>query len=101
VTYRRRKPIDITFQLLRAIDTNEKTTKLDLTHIVGTTNQFRHYVENFLIKGGYINEAQDGRIYYYYLTRKGMLFLSLLKRDDLVADFLKISGRTLRTEDLR
>ena len=63
MSFRRRKPAKITYQLLRCIDENGEATKWDLTKIVGTTGQFDHYVTNYLMRNGFVEERQENRTF--------------------------------------
>ena len=71
MSFRRRKPADITYKLLREIAEEGEATKWDLTKIVGTTSQFDGYVTNFLMKNGFVSERQEGRFYFYSLSEHG------------------------------
>jgi predicted transcriptional regulator len=95
LSFRRRKPAEITYKLLRCIDEDGEATKWDLTKIVGTTSQFDSYVSEYLIENGFISERQEGRYYFYSLTKLGEELYSLLKKDKLFKAVLKISGKRL------
>jgi predicted transcriptional regulator len=95
VSFRRRKPADITYKLLRCIDEQGEATRWDLTKIVGTTSQFDGYVTNFLMKNGFVSERQEGRHYFYSLSERGKELHSLLKKDYLMKAVSRISGKRL------
>lgn len=100
MSFRRRKPVEITYKLLRCIVEDGEATKWDLTKIVGTTSQFDSYVQESLVNKGFITERKDGRHYFYSLSKKGEEFYSLLKKDYLLKAVLRISGKRLKREDL-
>ena len=99
MSFRRRKPAKITYQLLRFIDENGEATKLDLTKIVGTTSQFDHYVINFLMRKGFVEERQEDRYYFYSMTSSGRDLYSVLRKDNLFKAILRISGKRLSREE--
>ena len=100
MSFRRRRPAEITYKLLKCISDDGEATKWDLTKIVGTTSQFDGYVSEYLINYGFVSERQEGRYYFYSLTKLGEELYSLLKKDKLFKAVLKISGKRLSREEL-
>jgi predicted transcriptional regulator len=98
LSFRRRRPAEITYKLLRCIIEDGEATKWDLTKIVGTTSQFESYVSEYLILNGFVAERQDGRNYFYSLTKLGEELYSLLKKDALFKAVIRISGKRLSRE---
>ena len=94
----RRRPIEITRKILEFVKKNPEAKKTDLVYIVGNDVQYNHYVGEFLIKKGFLEEEKDDRRYFYKLTNSGEDFYKLLKNDYLVVSLLKIGGRTLRDD---
>jgi predicted transcriptional regulator len=93
----RRSPSEIALELLNSIDKKNCATKWELTKILGNTEQFRHWVEDYLLKDGILNEHHSGRITYYTKTERGELFHKLLRNGNIMKSFLRISGRRLRS----
>lgn len=81
-------------ELMNAISRGD-ATKWELTKILGNTAQFRHWVEDFLLRDGLIDEKKDGRITYYSLTPRGELFYELLKNGDVMRSILRLNGKRL------
>lgn len=98
MSFRRQRPAEITYKLLRCIVEDGEATKGDLIKIVGTTSQFESYVSEYLILNGFVAERQDGRNYFYSLTKIGQELYSLLKKDYLFKAVLRISGKRLSRE---
>jgi predicted transcriptional regulator len=92
----RRSPSEIALELLNSIDKENGATKWELTKILGNTEQFRHWVEDYFFKDGLITEHHSGRITYYTKTERGELFHKLLKNGNIMKSFLRITGRRLR-----
>ena len=90
----RRRPSEIAYELMNAISHGD-ATKWGLTKILGNTAQFRHWVEDFMLRDGLIEEKKDGRITHYSLTPRGELFYDLLKNGDLMQSILRLSGKRL------
>jgi predicted transcriptional regulator len=90
-----RRPSEIALQLLDLIDKEGKASKWELTKILGNTAQFRHWIDDFLLKDGHLKEIQEGRVTYYRLTKRGNLFHRLLKNGNVMRSFLRISGKRL------
>lgn len=93
----RRSPSEIALELLNSIEKGVGATKWELTKILGNTEQFRHWVEDFLLNDGLIDEHSEGRITYYTKTERGELFHKLLRNGNIMRSFLRISGRRLRS----
>lgn len=92
----RRSPCEIALELLNKIEEKNGATKWELIKILGNTEQFRHWVENYLLKDVLINEHRCGRVTYYTKTERGELFHKLLQNGNIMKSFLMISGRRLR-----
>jgi predicted transcriptional regulator len=93
----RRRPSEIAFELLNAIN-SDRATKWELTKILGNTAQFRHWVEDFLLKDKLVEESMEGRVTYYSLTVRGELLYSLLKNGDVMRSILRLSGKRLNSD---
>ena len=93
----RRRPSEIALELLNAIN-HDRATKWELTKILGNTMQFRHWVEDFLIRDRLVEESKEGRVTYYSLTRRGELFYDLLKNGDVMRSILRLSGKRLNLD---
>jgi predicted transcriptional regulator len=93
----RRRPNEIAFELLNAINSN-RATKWELTKILGNTAQFRHWVEDFLLKDRLVEESKKGRVTYYSLTSRGELLYNLLKNGDVMRSILRLSGKRLNSD---
>jgi predicted transcriptional regulator len=91
----RRSPSEIALELLDLIDRDGRASKWELTKVLGNTAQFRHWVDDFLLKDGLISEIQEGRVTYYLMTDRGILFHRLLKNGNIMRSFLRISGKRL------
>jgi hypothetical protein len=97
LAFPRRKPSIIALELLNCIDQNTgKASKWDLIKVLGDENQFRHWIEEFLIKDRFVAEKQESNHVFYVKTSKGELLHNLLKNGNGVRAFLKLSGRRLR-----
>ncbi len=93
----RRRPSEIALEIMNAIN-QDKASKWELTKILGNTAQFRHWVEDFLLKDKLIEETKEGRITYYSLTPRGELFYDLLKNGDVMRSILRLSGKRLDSD---
>ena len=99
MAFPRRKPSIIALELLNCINQNNgKTSKWDLIKILGNESQFRHWIEEFLIKEKFIAEKQESNHVFYVKTSKGELLHKLLSNGDVVRAFLRLSGRRLRRD---
>ena len=99
MAFPKRKPSIIALELLNCIDqSNGKASKWDLIKILGNESQFKHWIEEFLIKEKFIAEKQESNHVFYVKTSKGELLHKLLRNGDIVRAFLKLSGRRLRRD---
>ena len=98
MSFPRRRPAEITFKIIKFIRDQPETKKTDLIYIVGNEVQYKSYIEDTLIKDGYITEKKEDRRYFYQITDKGEELFQLLKKDYLMKMFLKISGKRLRND---
>ena len=97
MAFPKRKPSIIALELLNCIDqSNGKASKWDLIKILGNESQFKHWIEEFLIKEKFIAEKQESNHVFYVKTSKGELLHKLLRNGDIVRAFLRLSGRRLR-----
>ena len=94
----KRRPSDIALELFNAISP-DRASKWELTKILGNTAQFRHWVENFLLKDELVIESAEGRVTYYSLTSRGELFYTLLKNGAVMRSLLRLSGKRLDLND--
>lgn len=90
-----RSPSEIALELFDLIDKDGRASKWEIIKVLGNTAQFRHWVDDFLLKDGLITEIQDGRVSYYVKTRRGSQFHRLLKNGNIMRSFLRISGKRL------
>ncbi len=99
MAFPRRKPSIIALEILNCVNqSNGKASKWDLIKILGNESQFRHWIEEFLIKEKFIAEKQESNHIFYVKTSKGELLHKLLKNGDIVRAFLRLSGRRLRRD---
>jgi len=96
VSSSRRKPSEIVLEILDCIVDKGEATRWDLTKILGTTWQFHHWIEDFLLKERFITERKEKNHYFYSITDLGVQFYELLKNGKLLKAFIKISGKRLR-----
>jgi predicted transcriptional regulator len=97
LAFPRRKPSIIALEIINCIDqSNGKASKWELIKILGNESQFRHWLEEFLIKEKFIAEKQESNHIFYVKTSKGELLHKLLRNGDVVRAFLRLSGRRLR-----
>ena len=92
----KRTSSEIALEILDCIDKKGEASRWDLTKILGTTWQFHHWVEDFLMKERLIEERQEARNYFYRKTETGELFHKLLKNGHVMRALLRVSGRRLR-----
>jgi hypothetical protein len=85
-------------ELLDFIDEKGTATRWDLIKILGNTDQFRHWIEEFLLKEKLLEERQEANRYWYYKTETGELFHKLLKNSRIIKAFLRVSGKRLRRD---
>ena len=93
----RRSPSVIALELFNSIEENGRATRWELTKILGNTEQLKHWVDDFLLKDGLVEENSEGRITYYSTTDRGKLFHKLLKNGNVMRSFLRVSGKRLRS----
>ena len=93
-----REPVDIAFDILSAIEGNERTTRWDLTKILGNTRQVYHWIDNFLLSDRFLLEEKEGTTSVYTLTDNGKLLLDLLRKGVVIKSVLRLSGKRLRRE---
>lgn len=91
-----REPVDIAFEILTSIDGNERTTRWDLTKLLGNTRQVYHWIDNFLLKDKFLVEEKEGNTSVYTLTENGKLLLRLLRSGVLIKSVLRLGGKRLR-----
>lgn len=91
-----REPVDIAFEILSAVEYNERTTRWDLTKILGNTRQVHHWIDNFLLKEKLLVEGKEGTTTVYSLTENGRILLRLLRNGVVVKSVLRLSGKRLR-----
>jgi predicted transcriptional regulator len=95
VLSRRRRPAEISLELLNFICDKDRASKWDLIKILGNTEQFRNWVDGFLLKDGLIEMHENDGVTYYQVTKRGELFHKLLKNGNIMSSFLRISGKRL------
>ena len=91
-----RDPVDIAFEILSSIEKNERTTRWDLTKILGNTRQVYHWIDNFLLKDKFLTEHKDDSATTYTLTENGQILLRLLRNGVVIKSILRLGGRRLR-----
>ena len=92
----RRRPSEIALEILDCIDKNGQSNKWNLLKILGTSSQFTHWMNDFLIKEKFVEESKFENHYVYRKTKMGNQFHELLRNGKLVNAFLQISGKRLR-----
>lgn len=92
----RREPSLIALQLLDCIDENGEASRWDLVKILGNTSQFRHWVEGFLMRDGFVEEREEAGHRYYRKTEAGELFHRLLRNGNILKSLLRLGGKRLR-----
>lgn len=99
MSFPRRRPNRIALDLLDCIDEKEgKASKWDLIKVVGTESQFHYWIEEFLLREGFIKEQQESNHYFYRKTETGGLLHRLPKNGKILQALSKVSGRRLRRE---
>ena len=99
MSHPRRTASQIAFDILQSVDEKGEATKWDLLKIVGNTQQFRHWIEDFLLPKKVLIERTEGdtrKYYYYSLTERGKIFLNLLKSGNMIELLLAVSSKRLR-----
>ena len=67
----RREPSLIALQLLDCIGEKGGATRWDLIKVLGNTSQFHHWVEDFLIRDGFVEEREESGGRHYVKTEAG------------------------------
>ena len=93
---RPREPVDIAFEILSHIESNERTTRWDLTKILGNTRQVYHWIDDFMVKERFLVETDEENAKVYSLTENGELLLKLLRRGVMIKSVLRLGGKRLR-----
>ncbi len=96
MSHPRRTASKIALDILDVIEEKEEASKWDLLKVVGNSQQFTHWIEDFFLKEKIIEEKVEGRYYYYRITERGELFHKLLKSGNMVDLFNRVSGKRLR-----
>ena len=91
-----REPVDIAFEILSTIENSERTTRWDLTKILGNTRQVYHWIDDFLLKERFLIEEKVENVSVYLLTENGRLLLNLLRNGVVVKSLLRLGGKRLR-----
>jgi hypothetical protein len=93
----RRRPSRIALELFNCIDDEGgKASKWSLIKVLGNVSQFHYWVEEFLIRDGFVKELTESNRSFYAKTENGALFHRLLKNGNVMQAFLRVSGRRLR-----
>lgn len=98
MSFPRRSPSTIALNLFDCINEKGEATRWDLIKILGNTEQFRLWVEDFLLKEKLVKERRESKHYFYKKTESGELFHTLLKNGKIMKEFLRVSGKRLRRE---
>lgn len=93
-----RDPVDIAFEILSSIEKGERTTRWDLTKILGNTRQVYHWIDNFLLKDRFIINEKEGTTTIYSLTENGRILLKLLRNGVVIKSILRLGGKRLKRE---
>jgi hypothetical protein len=89
----------IALELLNCIDEEMgKASKWSLIKVLGNESQFHYWVEDFLVKDGFIEEIVESNRSFYLKSKTGELFHHLLKNGNIMHAFLKVSGKRLRQD---
>ena len=94
-----REPVDIAFEILSTIEKNDRTTRWDLTKILGNTRQVNHWIDNFLLKDKFLIETIETDATTYTLSDNGRLLLRLLRNGVIIKSILRLGGKRLRRTD--
>ena len=73
-----------------------RASKWSLIKVLGNESQFHYWVEDFLIKDGFIEEKIESNRSLYSKSVNGELFHRLLKNGNIMQALLRISGKKLR-----
>lgn len=96
VVNKKRRPSEITLEILDCIEDKGEASKWDLLKVLGTSWQFHHWIEDFMLKEKFISERKEKNHYFYSRTDLGVQFHELLRNGRLLKAFIKISGKRLR-----
>lgn len=92
----RREPSLIALQLLDCIGEGGGASRWDLIKVLGNTSQFQHWVEDFLMREGFVEEREESGRRHYVKTESGELFHRLLRNGNMIKSLLRVSGKRLR-----
>ena len=98
MSFPRRTPSTIALNILDCIAEKGEATKWDLIKILGNTDQFRNWVEDFLLKENLVEERREADHSFYKKTETGDLFHTLLKNGRIMRALLRVSGKRLRRD---
>ena len=93
---KRRRPSEIALEILDCIDEKGEATKWDLLKILGTSWQFHHWIDEFLLKERFVEERQEKNHCFYGKTEVGNQFHELLRNDKIMRALMQLSGNRLR-----
>jgi predicted transcriptional regulator len=93
---RRRRPSEIALEILDCIDKKGEATKWDLLKILGTSWQFHHWIEEFLLKEKFVEERKKSSHFLYRKTEAGNQFHELLRNGKIMRALIQVSGKRLR-----
>jgi predicted transcriptional regulator len=91
-----RSPIETAYEIMKHVKDGEGASRWDLIKILGNTRQFRHWVTDFLVQDGFLEEHRDGNSYTYTLTESGSMLYRLLQKGNMMNSIFKLSGKRLR-----
>ena len=96
MSFPRRRPNEIAFEIFKCVEEKGEVTRWDLIKILGTTAQFREWIDNFLLKSKFLEERHGGGHTFLKMTENGKDLYNLLKKDELMVAFSRLSGKRLR-----
>jgi phosphoribosyl-AMP cyclohydrolase len=96
MSHPRRTASKIALDILDVIEQKGEATKWDLLKIVGNSQQFKHWMEDFFLKEGIVEERVETRYFFYFKTDRGDLFHKLLKSGNMIDLINRVSGKRLR-----
>ena len=92
----RRGPSSIALAIFNCIDgEGGKASKWGLIKVLGNESQFRSWVEDFLIRDGFIDIEIESDRSFYSKTGNGELFHRLLKNGNVMQALVRVSGKKL------
>ncbi len=91
-----RSPVEIAYEIMKHVKENDGASRWDLIKILGNTRQFRHWVTDFLVQDGFLEEHSEGGNYTYTVTESGAILYRLLQKGNLMSSIFKLSGKRLR-----